>query len=166
MVLLGNLQVWLWTYRQQWSDPAVAVSAGAADRPTVQWDYRMDDTRWWVQVTQCRDSRTDVGSAQEQTHNELREVVSCPTVLLRQRYDHKGMIYHVWRIDGVQFLSVLLFLVWTSLVFSHVGWPSTSCLRSALYRDVDVWESMSDIFDPCMNAFAVHWDKLFLTVFL
>ena len=87
------LCVCLRKFRQQWSDPAVAVSAGTADRPTVQRDHRVDDTRRRVQVAQCWDRCADVGSAQEQTDHELREVVSCTAVLLWQWHDHKGLLF-------------------------------------------------------------------------
>jgi len=59
------------TCRQQRPDPAVAVPAGAVDRPSIQRDNRVDDVRRRVQTAQCRDGRADVGSTQEQANDEL-----------------------------------------------------------------------------------------------
>ena len=70
----------------------MAVPAGAADRPSVQRDHRVDDARRRVQAAQRRDRRADVGPAQEQTDDELREVVTRAAILLRQRHDHQGLL--------------------------------------------------------------------------
>ena len=66
--------------------PAVAVPAGAADRPQLPDLHLLDGRRLGVQAVRPGRGGPALGHPQEQAQDELREAVQGPALLLRQAH--------------------------------------------------------------------------------
>lgn len=73
-------------FHRQWTHTVVAILVGTVDRSRVQGVHFVDGRRLGIQTDRSGRSSPQMGRAQEQTENELRETESRPALLLRQEH--------------------------------------------------------------------------------